>query len=154
MGIPISEARFSDNDALLVVSSELADRGSGSRARCLQSITISTLSIDTHAYCRPGFGAHYAFGEGNDFVVAYSGYASYNWMTENTRVVASSISIWQKDSRRLIALGELSEGSTVHQSSGRIVGDAFRRGRFMFFNVAGGMPELLLYDLSEVIPKN
>jgi hypothetical protein len=144
---PISQAFFADNNTLLLVSSEFADRRSNSRKQCIEEVSLPTLNLEKDVYCRPGYGVHYAFGLGGDFVVAYSGYASYSWLTENAKVMASTLSVWDRNSHQLISISQIPEGPQTHQSSTQIRVDASGRRRFLFFNAVGGVPELLLYDL-------
>jgi len=150
---PISQLSVSD-DSLLFVSSAFADRRSSSRATCIQSLSLSTLQIDAHAYCRPGFGVHYAIAISNNFVIGYSGYGTYSSFTENTKALVGSLSVWGRTSRKLLAVANLTENSGVHQNSSKIVAEGFGKDKFLFFNVLGGFPDLLLYDLHDVIANN
>jgi hypothetical protein len=88
---------------------------------------------------------------GSDFVVGYSGYgARRGWLDEGLVVSkSSSISIWDANLARLVAIAPLPYGKSFTLSASVVRADTSGRKRFLFYNPTDG-DEILLYDLSSL----
>jgi hypothetical protein len=146
---PVGKLAFKRDDEALFVSSSFADHSFSSRHDCINSISISTLAVDQHAYCADT-GAHYALALIQDrFLLAYSGYATFNPITETTRNVTNIISVWDSESRRIVAVAKFT-GTQASQNGMRIVASAAGEKQFLVFNTFGA--DVLLFDLTALAP--
>lgn len=103
---------------------------------CVQSLKLSTLSIDARAFCSKDGPAHYAMAIlGRDKVVAFTGYAERNGFTENTTRVTSNASVWSVESKHVIAIAEDNTGGRALQTEERLDADQQQENRFMMFSL-------------------
>jgi hypothetical protein len=151
--IPMPVANFLvSGESLLFVSDDFADHNFKSRNQCIAKLSLTTLQVDSQAYCRRDAGVHYSIGTlGRDFVLGYSGYgARQGWLDDGLVVgKSSSISVWEAKSGRLIAIAPLPRGKSFTQSASVIRADTSGKKRFLFYNPMEGR-EILLYDLSSL----
>jgi hypothetical protein len=145
----VGQLAFQGDQTALFVSSSFADRRSGSRHHCISKLSTTTFRTEEHAYCADT-GVHYAATViGKRYVLGYSGFATYGWLTENTKELEDSVSVWNAQSGQLVAAArfpKLLAQST--QSSVRIVADASGEATFLVFNRLG--TEILVFDLSKL----
>ena len=146
---PVGKLAFKNDDEALFVSSPFADHGSSSRHDCINSISTATLAVDQHAYCADT-GAHYALALIQArFLLAYSGYATFNPITETTRNVTDAISVWDSESRHIVAVGKFT-GTQASQTGMRIIASTAGEKQFLVFNTFGA--DILLFDLTALTP--
>ena len=146
---PVGKLAFKNDDEALFVSSSFADHGFSSRHDCINSISTATLAVDQHAYC-VDTGAHYALALIQArFLVAYSGYATFNPITETTRNVTDAISVWDLESRHIVAVAKFT-GTQASQTGMRIIASTAGEKQFLVFNTFGA--DILLFDLTALTP--
>jgi len=142
----VAASGFLYDSTLLFVSSVLA----GSHdSECVQSLKLSTFSIDQRAFCSKDGPAHYAMAVlGRDKVVAFTGYAKRNGFTENTTPMTSNASVWSVEPKRVIAIAEDKTGGRALQTEEWLVTDPQQENRFMMFRRFG--TTISVYQLPNV----
>jgi hypothetical protein len=140
----VAQVGFRGGSYVLFVSEEFADRRT--RGDCLQEMSISTYAVDSHAFCKEDSGVHYAFAPlGVNRVVAFTGYATYNPLTENTHAIANYASVWTIEPKRIVAVTNTFGDWGPVQSFIRIVADGQNENHFMVFQ--DGVNLINLYDM-------
>ncbi|MGB7728820.1 MAG: hypothetical protein WBL50_12370 [Candidatus Acidiferrum sp.] len=144
----IGQVEFATSDTALFVSSSFADRSYASRHNCVKRLSVRTLQVDQRAYCAE-YGVHYALAIiKNRFLLGYSGYATYNWITETTRSLTEDISIWDVTSGHLLAVAKCPSTLGSPQGSVRIVAASSDKMQFLAFNTFGA--DVFLFDFSQL----
>ena len=94
----VGQVQFLGSDKALFVTSSFADRSLESKHECIKSLSVKTFQINQRAYCAQT-GVHYALAilKGH-FVIGYSGYGTYNAITENSKNLNDSVSVWSSES--------------------------------------------------------
>jgi hypothetical protein len=142
----VGQLEFSTSGNALFVSSSFADRSLGSRHDCIRRLSVATLQVNQHAYCTE-YGAHYALAIiQNRFVLGYSGYATYNWVTETTKNLTESVSIWDAASGRLLAVAKCPSTLGSPQTAVKIIPERSGKMQFLVFNTFGA--DIFLFDFS------
>jgi len=140
----IAQVGFRGDGYVLFLSAEFADRRT--RGECLYEMPIATYSLNPRAYCKEDSGVHYAFAPiGINRLVAFTGYASYNPLTENTRAIANYASVWAVEPKQVVAVTSGFGDWGPVQSFVRIVADSQNENHFLVFQP--GMNVINLYDL-------
>ncbi len=146
----IAETSFLTRNILLFVTSSFAGRGN--RADCVQEMDVSSRTIDPHAFCREGTGVHYSLATiGRDAVVGFTGTASYNGFLETTKATNNDFTVWNVESRRVVATTN-NINMSGFQGGIRLVADKTGAARFLGFQRLGST--VFLYDaLSLLLPQ-
>jgi hypothetical protein len=151
--LPMPVANFVvSGEFAFFVSDEFADHGIESRHQCVAKLPLDSLEISAQAYCRTDAGVHYSVGIlDSSFILGYSGYgARRGWLDDGLAVSkSSSISVWDAQSARLIAIAPLPHGKSFTLSASAIRVDTSGEKRFLFYNPMEGN-EVLIYDLSSL----
>jgi len=142
----VAASGFFYNSTLLFVSSVLA----GSHdSECVQSLKLSTFSIDPRAFWSKDGPAHNAMAVlGRNKVVAFTGYEKRNGFTENTTPVTSNASVWSVERNQVIAIAEDNTSGRALQSEEWLVADPQQENRFMMFQRFA--TTISIYQLSNV----
>ena len=143
----VGQAQFWGSDKVLFVSTSFADRSLASRRDCVKSLSVTNFQINQRAYCAQT-GVHYALAITKEhFVIGYSGYGTYNAITENITNLNDSVSIWSSESGRLIAVLKLPVTFFYPQDYVRIIPEQTSNRQFLVFNTFGA--DMFLVDLAQ-----
>jgi hypothetical protein len=139
----VAQTAFLNQGSVLFIFSEFADRTD--RGDCIRQMNLATHEVDAHAFCKPEAGVHYALAVvGQDLVVGFTGYANRNLFTENIKGVNNSASVWDAESKHLIAVTGSMENYGAYQADVRIVTDHGQHQLIVFQRLTGAMS---LYEL-------
>jgi hypothetical protein len=113
-------------------------------------MNLATHEVDAHAFCKPEVGVHYALAVvGQDLVVGFTGYANRNFFTESIKGVNNSASVWDAESKHLIAVTGSMENYGAYQADVRIVTDHGQHQLIVFQRLTNAMS---LYELAGGAP--